>query len=288
MDKNKILINEYKNGNEKAYYELIKRNLYLIDLKLNSLKYNKDYEEDLIQDGFEMLMFLIKKYSKSDTIISLNQYLNTNLTRFYISKIEEYNNNNKVVLSGIKYTYSDNDFIDEIENKDFAKKVKDFILKTNYLNFSEKICVIAKYGLIGNFVISNTEMAKIMNCTSENIRQKINYSKEKIKKININNIDDINNNYKTDIFSFLNFNKIIVMHFIKQLNEHQIEILKEVWGYDFEHLNDLDNILLSNDEIFEFLNIMQNLYIKIKNLSVDEMIDIISLNGFENCYLIKR
>lgn len=290
MKKDNILIKEYKNGNKEALNILINKYLYLPELKLSAFNYNKKYEEELLQMGYEKLIILIKDFIDKDLNLALSTHLHSGLYSYYSTHISLFDVQ-KEIPCGINYVYVDGDFIDDIENKEILNIIKDMIFKTNYFTIEEKLSLIAKYGLINSYAINNTQMSKIMDCSSERIRQRLLKAKEKLNTIynyKTHKIYEENNNFNTDIFSFLQTSSEIVLYFIKKLSKDKIAILKKVWSEDLNHLKDLDNIDLSDDEIIEFLKIMRNLQVQILDTSEDEIIRIMHLSKASSCYYIRR
>ena len=81
--KNKELIREYRKGSKKAFEELVKNNMYIVDMVLNKFEYKSDDYEDLLQDGYECLIKLINKYVSGTYNYPLSQYLNNSLTYYF-------------------------------------------------------------------------------------------------------------------------------------------------------------------------------------------------------------
>ena len=73
ISKNKV--GTYKLDNKDNVNEIFEKYMYLVEMSLNKFDYDKQDYEDLLQDGYERLIILIKSYAKNFKR-SLNQYLN--------------------------------------------------------------------------------------------------------------------------------------------------------------------------------------------------------------------
>ena len=69
--------------------EIFKKYMYLVEMTLNKFDYDKQDYEDLLQDGYERLIILIKKYILGTYKHSLNIYLNYSLKHYYKTRIKK-------------------------------------------------------------------------------------------------------------------------------------------------------------------------------------------------------
>ena len=283
MKKDKLLLEEYENGNEKALEELIKNILYIIKNVLDRKKHDKNDEEDLVQEGMILLANYIKKYLfDSQTEISLKQYLSNSLNMRFDTIINKYNKNrlqenDNLIEYDEKSSY---DFISEMENMELIKELKNFIVKTNYFTFLQKNILISK-GFINEIVLSETDLSNAFNTSYQNFYVKKTYAASKLKKAYFSKIYQDKDEYKRndDLFSFMETSKEIVLYEMKHLNKREIKLIKMVWGNDFTSIKELSNINFSKEDLIEYYNAIGKLFRSIQNLSDDEIMENILLES---------
>lgn len=283
MTNDKLLLEEYKNGNEKAYEELIKNNLYIVRNVLSRKKYNKQDEEDLLQEGMILLASYIKKYSfDSKSYDSLKHYLLNTINMRYDAVIKKYDKERigKLETLNMNVEFQLCDFIVEMENKELINEMKDFIVKTDYFTFLQKNTLISK-GFINELVLSDTNLANAFKVSSNNFYIKNMDALSKLRRAYSLKLYEDKDTYKrrNDLFSFMGTSKEIVLYEMKCLNKREIKLIKTVWGNDFSSIKELRNINFSKEDLIEYYNAIGKLFRNIQNLSDDEIVKNVSLES---------
>lgn len=82
-------VETYKLDNKDNVNEILEKYMYLVEMSLNKFDYDKQDYEDLLQDGYERLIILIKKYILGTYKNSLSVYLNNSLKHYYKTRIKK-------------------------------------------------------------------------------------------------------------------------------------------------------------------------------------------------------
>lgn len=272
----------YKNwkiyNDESAFKELINKNIHLIDLSLKKLEFNDKIEDDLYQEGVIILINLIKKYDSSSKV-PFNIYLNKGLNQELLKVIRKYDMNNKVSRTS-NITQDDNlpmykdadEYYDNIYDyieKENLKTMKDFIFKTSYLNFKEKLVLMAHFGFINDFSISYAEFSKYFGFSKSYVQKISSNALIKIKKLKINK--NIYEQYKEEInnFSFYDFmqaDKTICEYAMEDLTILEKSLIKCVWKDDFSSMNNLENVNFNEKQVIMYYSILIKIYNSIKKV----------------------
>lgn len=283
--KNKELIREYKKGSKKAFEELVKNNMYIVDMVLNKFEYKSDDYEDLLQEGYEYLIKLINKYVSGTYNYSLNQYLNNSLTHYYCAYIKRiYENNKREELNYIDS--GSNDFILDIEEREIVSKIEDFLFKSDYLEFMRQTILMARTGYINNINLSDKQLASAFCCSRSNVNNKYKNVKELIQPEtiikNTHKQDDFDTKLKdlTDFYSYFRTSKEVMEYFMESLKPHEICLLKKVWGDNFDDINGIKNANVSEKEALEYYKVIYKLYNAITSADVMEVADKTGLGTF--------
>lgn len=288
--KNKELIREYKKGSKKTFEELVKNNMYIVDMVLNKFEYKSDDYEDLLQDGYEYLIKLINKYVSGTYNYSLNQYLNNSLTYYYCAYIKRiYENNKREELNYIDS--GSNDFILDIEEREIVSKIEDFLFKSDYLEFMRQTILMARTGYINNINLSDKQLASAFCCSRSNVNYKYKNAKELIQPENVRKNThkqvDFDTKLKdlTDFYSYFRTSKKVMEYFMESLKPHEICLLKKVWGNNFDDINGIKNANVSEKEVLEYYKVIYKLYNAITSADVMEVAD---KTGFETFHMIRK
>ena len=283
--KNKELIREYRKGSKKAFEELVKNNMYIVDMVLNKFEYKSDDYEDLLQEGYEYLIKLINKYVSGTYNYSLNQYLNNSLTHYYCAYIKRiYENNKREELNYIDS--GSNDFILDIEEREIVSKIEDFLFKSDYLEFMRQTILMARTGYINNINLSDKQLASAFCCSRSNVNNKYKNVKELIQPEtiikNTHKQDDFDTKLKdlTDFYSYFRTSKEVMEYFMESLKPHEICLLKKVWGDNFDDINGIKNANVSEKEALEYYKVIYKLYNAITSADVMEVADKTGLGTF--------
>ena len=283
--KNKELIREYRKGSKKAFEELVKNNMYIVDMVLNKFEYKSDDYEDLLQEGYEYLIKLINKYVSGTYNYSLNQYLNNSLTHYYCAYIKRiYENNKREELNYIDS--GSNDFILDIEEREIVSKIEDFLFKSDYLEFMRQTILMARTGYINNINLSDKQLALAFCCSRSNVNNKYKNVKELIQPEtiikNTHKQDDFDTKLKdlTDFYSYFRTSKEVMEYFMESLKPHEICLLKKVWGDNFDDINGIKNANVSEKEALEYYKVIYKLYNAITSADVMEVADKTGLGTF--------
>lgn len=274
--KNKELIEECKKENIKAFEELVKNNMYLVRKTLNKFKYkNQDYD-DLLQDGYEHLIKLIKNYISKSYNYPLSQYLNNSLKYYYFSIFE--NKQNKECLTS---NYVDDDFISDLEEKELIQTFEDFVFKTDYLTFMQKNILMARIGYINNNAIGATELSSVLSCSRSNINNKYKRVKEllEIKKL-MKNINNKEIEKFHDFYDYFETSKQILKYFMKVLDDSEVVLLKKVWGENFDDINGVKNANINSEETIRYYKIIYKLYDVVTSTNMNDIIEETKINSF--------
>lgn len=288
--KNKELIEEYKKGSEKAFEELIENNMYLVKMMLDKFEYKSDDYDDLLQDGYEHLIKLIKKYISGTYNYPLSQYLNNSLKCYYSIYIKRIYENNKREESNYIDGCS-NDFILDIEESEIVSKIEDFLFKSNYLEFMRQTVLMARTGYINNINLSDKQLASAFCCSRSNVNYKYKSAKELIQPENVRKnthkyaYEDAKLKDLTDFYSYFRTSKKVMEYFMENLEPHEISSLKKVWGNNLDDINSLKNANVSEKEVLEYYKVVYKLYDAITNSNMMEVAD---KTGFETFHMIRR
>ncbi len=288
--KNKELIEEYKKGSEKAFEELIENNMYLVKMMLDKFEYKSDDYDDLLQDGYEHLIKLIKKYMSGTYNYPLNQYLNNSLKYYYSIYIKRIYENNKREESNYIDGCS-NDFILDIEEREIESKIEDFLFKSDYLEFMRQTILMARTGYINNINLSDKQLASAFCCSRSNVNYKYKSAKELIQPENVRKnthkyvYEDAKLKDLTDFYSYFRTSKKVMEYFMGNLEPHEISSLKKVWGNNLDDINALKNANVSEKEVLEYYKVVYKLYDAITNSNMMEVAD---KTGFETFHMIRK
>lgn len=133
------LIEEASNGSKEARNKLIERYMYIVDKRIENIKFNDHYiEEDIRQAGYLFLTEKINNYFDAGLKVPLSVYLLVAFDQIYLNflrekkeEVEEYHD--KVTLAGLylnKDTFEEEniefeycDFIDSTLEKDDIKEI---------------------------------------------------------------------------------------------------------------------------------------------------------------------
>lgn len=288
--KNKELIEEYKKGSEKAFEELIENNMYLVKMMLDKFEYKSDDYDDLLQDGYEHLIKLIKKYMSGTYNYPLSQYLNNSLKYYYSIYIKRiYENNKREKLNYIDS--GSNDFILDIEEREIVSKIEDFLFKSDYLEFMRQTILMARTGYINNINLSDNQLASAFCCSRSNVNYKYKSAKKLIQPENVrkktHKQDDFDTKLKdlTDFYSYFRTSKKVMEYFMESLNPHEISLLKKVWGNNFDDINGIKNANISEKEVLEYYKVVYKLYNAITSADV---IEVASKTGLGTFHMIRK
>lgn len=277
--KNKELIEECKKGKKEAFEDLVKNNMYIVDMVLNKFEHKGEDHDDLLQDGYERLIKLVKKYISGTYDYPLSQYLHHDFNYYYGVHIRKINRENK--LETLKYAddYS-KDFIHELEEKEILNQMEDFIFKSDYLEFMRQTILMAKMGYINNIKFSDKQLASAFSCNSSNVNYKYKRTEKQIKIDNINKIMKRNIEKKdlTDFFSYIRTSEKVVKYFMKNLEPCEITLIKKVWGDNLDDINGIKNANISEKEALEYYKVVYKLYDAITSTDVMEVVNKIGGN----------
>lgn len=287
---NKKLIEEYKKGNLKAFKELVENNMYLVKMILDKFEYKSDDYDDLLQDGYEHLIKLIKKYIHGTYNYSLNQYLNNSLNYYYSVHIKRIYEKNR--REELKYTDSSSkDFIHDLEKREIESKIENFLFKSDYLEFMRQTILMARTGYINNINLSEKQLAYAFCCSRSNVNYKYKSAKELIQpenvRKNIHKHVDKDTKLKdlTDFYSYFRTSKKVMEYFMENLEPHEISLLKKVWGNGLDDINGIKNANISEKEVLEYYKVIYKLYNAITSADVMEVAD---KTGFETFHMIRK
>lgn len=254
---------------EDLFTKKVEENMYLVEFILNKFKYDKKDKNDLLQDGYEKLIELVKRYLNGNYNYSLNQYLNNNLKAFYRVHIKRIYKNNKELFCYVDSCTTD--FINDLEDKELIEKIENFIFKTDYLTFMQQTIFMARIGYINNIVISDDSLASTFNCSRSNINNKFSKIKELIK---LNKLKKkINDDYEKidDFFSYFKTTKEVIIYFMKNLEPYEIDLLKKVWGDNLDDINGIKNANISEEEALEYYKVVYKLYDAITSADITKV-----------------
>ena len=272
------LYKNWKNKDENSFKELINKNIHLIDLTLKKLEFNDNIKDDLYQEGVIILINLIKKYDSSSKV-PINIYLNKGLNQELSKLIKKYSMNDKVGrtsntnLDDNLPTYMDDeeyyDNIDDYVEKENLNDMKSFIFKTFYLNFTEKLVLMAHFGFINDFSISYTEFSKLLGCTKSNVQRIASNALIKIEKLKIDK--NIYEQYKDEInnFSFYDFmhaDETICEYAMENLTSLEKSLIKIVWNDDLSSMNKLENINFNDKQVIMYYSALIKIHQNIKKV----------------------
>lgn len=213
--------------------------------------------------------------SENDSSEALEEgYLNSNLSKFVEEK------KTKCFLNLDKTPYETNfNFVDAIEEKELTDELFKFIFYTDYFTFLQKTTLMAEFGFIGNRVLKTAELARAFRCSNNNFQLRKTASLSKLKKAFKDKKTSGNFVYKTDLFSYFQTQKKILLNLIEtNLTEAQTRILKMVWGDDFSSFNRFAGDLLTDDEIILYYNTIGKLYNVVIDTDVFDMTQRLNLN----------
>lgn len=264
----------WKNGDNGALYELLEKNQHLISLTLITLQYDDPFSEDLYQEGFKILINLIKEYDKN-SLTPFTAYLNPKLKRKIKRVIKEHKRNMQAEekysyissINGSILTYKDYDAYNNIDvfiNREYLKFIKQFLMKTSYLNFMEKVIVSAKLGFINEVVINSSILLRNFDYTRQNIKRVLDIALNKIRMLKQNESyfklyeEDIKKDHS--LFEHLPFNKKEILEYLNLLEPNEIWLLKQVWSNDFSALSNLDNINLNEEQVILYYKVISKIY----------------------------
>lgn len=272
------LYENWKNKDENAFKELINKNLHLIDLTLKKLEFNDKIKDDIYQEGVIILINLIKKYDSSSKV-PINIYLNKGLNQELSKLIKKYDINDKVSRTS-NTNQDDNlpmykdadeyyDNINDYVEKENLNNMKSFIFKTSYLNFTEKLVLMAHFGFINDFSISYNELSKYFGFTRSYVQKISSNALIKIKKLKINK--NIYEQYKEEInnFSFYDFmqvDKTICEYAMRDLTILEKSLIKSVWKNNLSSMNKLEDINFDKNQVIMYYSALIKIYKNIKKV----------------------
>lgn len=283
ISKNKV--GTYKLDNKDNVNEIFEKYMYLVEMSLNKFDYDKQDYEDLLQDGYERLIILIKSYDKNFKR-SLNQYLNQELKNYYKTRIKKFYK--EIENFHLNYVDSEvDDFISKLEEKEFIGKVEEFLFETNYLTFLQKNILMARIGYINDIMVSDHELATTFSCSRSNVNYSLyNVIVSKIPKIFKHKYNrSFNYKHSLDLFSFFETTKEIVNYFINDLTLDEITLLKKVWGDNYDSIKGIKYANISKEEVIEYYTVIHKLYDKITSCDV---IDIMRKTGIDSFKILRK
>ncbi len=283
MNSNLTLIKMARNGDDKAFNELIIKNLDLVQNIVSQIDCEPLEKDDIIQECYLMFIDFINEYLAKKPISNFRDYIKEKLNYYFDELVKTKHNKNSLETKE-NFCYVD-DFITKLEDEELANELKKFMFFTDSFTFLQKTVLMAKFGFINNYVLKNVELAKAFNCSNNNISAKFISSKDKLQKLfKVNKVkfDDL----KTDLSYYLSTSEPVVIYVINTyLNKEEIRVLKLVWGDDFSSLLDFKNINLSYDDIILYYNTIGKLYNIITSLNTEDMMSKLCLR--ECCILRK-
>ena len=268
MNKDSLLISKAKKGDKKAFNQLVNNNLYLINYYLETNNYNENNKDDIIQDGYLLLIEYITNYIKKENEEYLSTYLHKRIKEKMKSIIKKYDYNDDVQEYNNHFIF---DFVEATEQKELVEILIKFIIGTDTFTFMQKNTLLAKLGFIENRVLTNEELASAFNCSNTNFYIKYIDSIGKLRKAIVSKKIEKDKVYHMDLFSYFNTSKEILIDVIKKnLNEKEIFLLKLVWGEDFSCFNKLEDIILIEEDALAYYKVIGKLYNIIINLDLKE------------------
>ena len=288
MNKSKNKVGTYKLDNKDNVNEIFEKYMYLVEMSLNKFDYDKQDYEDLLQDGYECLIILIKKYILGTYKNPLSVYLNNSLKHYYKTRIKKIHKEEENFY--LNYVDSNNDdFITKIEEKDLIGKIEELLFETNYLTFLQKNIIMARIGYINNIMIDDHELATAFSCSSSNINHQFNCWKQINLPRRFEHIEFLkfknNYNHFTDLFSYFETTKEIVNYFINDLTLDEITLLKKVWGDNYDDIKGIKYANISKEEVIEYYTVIHKLYDKITSCDV---IDIMHKTGIDSFKILRK
>lgn len=154
-----------------------------------------------------------------------------------------------------------------------SKKAIVYILGSSNYTFMQKTVVMAKLGLINNYVIRDTDLARALGCSQNNVWLK----KMKLEGM-ISTAKSIvdHKQYKIDckdLFDYIGFSSDIGLYFLNKLDEEEIKLIQYIWGEDFEKLQNISNINLTKQQILKYYSAVGKLHKFNKNINPEEVIN---------------
>ena len=262
--------------------EIFKKYMYLVEMSLNKFDYDKQDYEDLLQDGYERLIILIKKYILGTYKHSLNIYLNNSLKHYYKTRIKKMHKEEENFY--LNYVDSNkDDFITKLEEKEYIGKLEEFLFETYYLTFLQKNIIMARIGYINNIMIDDHELASAFSCSSSNINHQFNCWMQVNLPRRFRNRVSFKNNYShfTDLFSFFETTEEIVRYFINDLTLDEIMLLKKVWGNNYDNIKGIKYANIGKEEVIEYYTVIHKLYDKITSCDVFDIMRKTGIDSFE-------
>lgn len=282
MDKENLLISEAKKGDKKAFEQLVNNNMYLVEHYLNKNIYNKNDKDDILQEGYLLLLELIKEYINKDIKDNLNLFLHKKIKVKIGNILKKYNNTDSMQECNINTSF---DIVVATEQKELIDMLKNIIVGTNTFTFMQKNTLLAKLGFIKNKPLTDDELAKAFNCSRNNFYIKYIDSTGKLRRLMSKGIKK-QKIYHMDLSSYFETSKEILIDVINEsLDKEEINLLKIVWGDDFANFNKLEDITLTEEDVIDYYKVIGKLYNIIINLDLKEEL---LKHGLNHVYALRR
>lgn len=148
---------------------------------------------------------------------------------------------------------------------------------------------MARIGYINNIMIDDHELATAFSCSSSNINHQFNFWKQinlprcfkQIEFLKFKN----NYNHFTDLFSYFETTKEIVNYFINDLTLDEINLLKKVWGDNYDDIKGIKYANIGKEEVINYYTVIHKLYEKI--ISCDA-IDVAYKTGLDSFKILRN
>ena len=282
MDKENLLILKAKKGDKKAFEQLVNNNMYLVEHYLNKNIYNKNDKDDILQEGYILLLELIKEYINKDSKDNLNLFLHNKIKAKIGNILKKYNNTDSMQECNINTSF---DIVIATEQKELIDTLKNIIVGTNTFTFMQKNTLLAKLGFIKNKILTDKELADAFNCSPNNFYIKYIDSTGKLRRLMSKGIKK-ENIYHMDLSSYFETSKEILIDVINEsLDKEEISLLKIVWGDDFGNFNKLEDITLTEEDVIDYYKVIGKLYNIIINLDLKEEL---LKRGLNHVYALRR